>query len=554
MKYNKLLVLASVTAMLGTTVAGCSGNTNNNQQAGGTDNKKAPAQEIRINLSAEPPAIDSSIATTNPSFTILAAVNEGLYRLDAEGKPQPGLAAKLPEISPDGLVYTITLRDGLTWADGAPLKASDFVWAFQRTLDPATKAKYATMLSWIKDGAALNKAKPEEVEAKKAALGVKAKDDKTLVITLEKPVSFFTEQLANPLFFPQKPDFVKAQGDKNGADADKIIGAGPFKMEKWDHEQQIVLVKNDKYWDAANVKLNKVTINVVKDPNTSLNMYDTNQVDLTILRGEQFNAFKGKPDLTLKKEFVTGYLMFHNSKFPAFANAKIRQALSMAVDRKSFNDVVNGGSSTPSTGLVPVVVLDGNKQEFRKVAGDTQPAFDVAKAKQLLAEGLKELNMTSLPKFKLTADDNEGAKKTIEFVQAQWKQNLGVDVEGEPLPFPLRVKNMQENNFEALFALWGADYNDPMSFLDLWLSDNKSFNYVAYNSKAYDDLVKGADKEVDFVKRSKMLVDAEKQLMADLPISPVYFRMTPYAKKPNVEGLILPPKSQEWELKWVSIK
>ncbi|MFB6363785.1 peptide ABC transporter substrate-binding protein [Paenibacillus elgii] len=554
MKYNKLLVLASVTAMLGTTVAGCSGNTNNNQQAGGTDNKKAPAQEIRINLAAEPPAIDSSIATTNPSFTILAAVNEGLYRLDAEGKPQPGLAAKLPDISPDGLVYTITLRDGLTWADGSPLKASDFVWAFQRTLDPATKAKYATMLSWIKGGVALNTAKPEEVEAKKAALGVKAKDDKTLEITLERPVVFFTDQLANPLFFPQKPDFVKAQGDKNGADADKIIGAGPFKMEKWDHEQQIVLVKNDKYWDAANVKLDKVTVNVVKDPNTSLNMYDTNQVDLTVLRGEQFNAFQGKPDLTLKKEFVTGYLMFHNSKFPAFANVKIRQALSMAVDRKSFNDVVNGGSSIPSTGLVPGTVFDGNKQEFRKVAGDTQPAYDVNKAKQLLAEGLKELNMTSLPKFKLTADDTETAKKTIEFVQAQWKQNLGVDVESEPLPFALRVKNMQEGNFDVLFALWGADYNDPMTFLDLWLSDNKAFNYVGYNSKAYDDLVKGADKEVDPAKRSKMLVDAEKQLMADMPISPVYFRTSPYAKRPNVEGLILPPKSQEWELKWVSIK
>ncbi|GLI08348.1 peptide ABC transporter substrate-binding protein [Paenibacillus tyrfis] len=553
MKYNKLLVLASVTAMLGTTVAGCSGNADN-QQAGGTDNKKAPAQEIRINLAAEPPAIDSSMATTNPSFTILNAVNEGLYRLDAEGKPQPGLAAKLPDISPDGLVYTITLRDGLTWADGSPLKASDFVWAYQRTLDPATKAKYATMLSWIKGGVALNKAKPEEVEAKKAELGVKAKDDKTLEITLERPVAFFTDQLANPLFFPQKGDFVKAQGDKNGADADKIIGAGPFKMEKWDHEQQIVLVKNDKYWDAANVKLNKVTVNVVKDANTALNMYETDQVDLTELRGEQAKAYQGKPDLTLKKEFVTGYLMFHNSKFPAFANVKIRQALGMAIDRKAYNEVVNGGTSIPSTGLVPVTVLDGNKQEFRKVAGDTEPAFDVAKAKQLLAEGLKELNMTSLPKFKLTADDTEGAKKTIEFVQAQWKQNLGVDVDGEPLPFALRVKNMQENNFDALFALWGADYNDPMTFLDMWLSDNKSFNYVAYNNKAYDDLVKGADKEVDLAKRSKMLIDAEKQLMADLPISPLYFRTRPYAKKPNVEGLILPPMSKEWELKWVSIK
>ncbi|MDQ1912974.1 peptide ABC transporter substrate-binding protein [Paenibacillus sp. GD4] len=552
MKFNKLLVLTTVAAMLGTTA--CSTDSGNKNQSAGTDAAKAPAQELRINLSAEPPALDSSIATTNPTFTILNAINEGLYRLDAEGKAQPALAKELPKISADGLVYTITLRDGLTWADGTPLKASDFEWAYKRTLDPATKAKYATMLAWIKGGADLNKAKPEELEAKKAALGVKAKDDKTLEITLERPVAFFTDQLSMPIFFPQKPDFVKTQGDKYGADADKVIGAGPFKLEKWDHEQQLVMVKNDKYWDAANVKLNKVTVNVVKDPNTSLNMFETNQVDLTELKGEQPKMYEGKPELVFKKEFVTAYLMFHNTKNPAFGNAKIRQALGMAVDRKAFTETVLGGTSVPSTGLVPGTMLDGNKQEFRKTAGEAQPKFDPAKAKQLLAEGLKEMNMTSLPKFKLTSDDTETSKKSIEFIQAQWKQNLGVDVDGEPLPFALRVKNMQENNFDALIALWGADYNDPMTFLDMWLSDNKSFNYVAYNSKAYDDLVKAADKEVDVAKRAKMLVDAEKILMNDGAISPLYFRTRPYAKRANVEGLILPSMSKEWELKWTYLK
>ncbi|MCR8634981.1 peptide ABC transporter substrate-binding protein [Paenibacillus radicis (ex Xue et al. 2023)] len=552
MKFNKLLVLTAVTAMLGTAVVGCSSNSQNN--AGGTDGNKAPAQEIRINLKAEPPALDSSIATTNPTFTIINAINEGLFRLDAEGKPQPALAKALPTISADGLVYTIALRDGLTWADGSPLTAGDFEFAYKRTLDPATKAKYASMLAWIKGGADMIKAKPEELEAKKAALGVKAKDDKTLEITLETPKAFFTDQLSMPIFFPQKPDFVKAQGDKYGADADKVIGAGPFKLEKWDHEQQLVMVKNDKYWDAANVKLTKVTVNVVKETSTSLNMYETNQVDLTELVGDQFKMYQGKPDLALKKEFVSSYVMFQVKKVPAFANAKVRQALGMAIDRNALNEVVLGGSSIPSTGLVPGTVLDGNKQEFRKVAGDTQPKFDAAKAKSLLAEGLAELKLTALPPFKLTSDDTDTSKKTIEFIQAQWKQNLGVNVTGEPLPFALRVKNMQEGNFDTLIGLWGADYNDPMTFLDMWLSDNKSFNYMQYESKAYDDLVRGADKELDLAKRSKMLVDAEKLLMSDGPLSPLYFRTRPYAKRTSVEGLLLPAMSKEWELKWVSIK
>lgn len=161
-------------------------------------------QEFRINLTAEPPALDSSIATTNPTFTILNAINEGLYRLDAEGKPQPALAKELPKISTDGLVYTISLRDGVTWADGTPLKASDFEFAYKRTLDPATKAKYATMLAWIKGGAELNKAKPEELEAKKAALGVKSIDDKTLEITLARPVAFLQ------ISFPCRPSSRKS--------------------------------------------------------------------------------------------------------------------------------------------------------------------------------------------------------------------------------------------------------------------------------------------------------------------------------------------------------
>lgn len=553
MRLNKLVVLAAITAMLGTAV-GCGDQSKNNAGGADTGAGNAPAQELRINLKAEPPALDSSIATTNPTFTIINAINEGLYRLDADGKPQPALAKALPTISSDGLVYTIELRDGLTWADGTPLKASDFEFAYKRTLDPATKAKYATMLAWIKGGAEMMKSKPEELEAAKAALGVKAKDDKTLEITLAKPVAFFTDQLSMPIFFPQKPDFVKAQGDKYGADADKVIGAGPFKLEKWDHEQQLVMVKNDKYWDAANVKLTKVTVNVVKDTSTSLNMYETNQVDLTELVGDQFKMYQGKPDLALKKEFVSSYVMFQVKKVPAFANAKVRQALGMAIDRTALNEVVLGGSSIPSTGLVPGTMMDGNKQEFRKVAGDTQPKADAAKAKQLLAEGLAELKMTSLPTFKLTSDDTDVSKKTIEFIQAQWKQNLGVDVTGEPLPFALRVKNMQEGNFDTLIGLWGADYNDPMTFLDMWLSDNKSFNYMQYESKAYDDLVKGADKEIDLAKRSKMLVDAEKVLMTDAPLSPLYFRTRPYAKRTNIEGLILPAMSKEWELKWVSIK
>ncbi len=206
MKASKWVSSALALTLAGSMAAGCSGSKTGDSPKPGAEggNASNAKQEIKINLAAEPPALDSSKSTANAAFTMLNALNEGLYRIDKDGKVQPGLAKAAPEVSTDGLTYKITLRDNLVWADGTPLKANDFVSAFKRTLDPATKAQYSFMLAWIQGGAELNKAKPEEVQAKKDAVGVKALDDKTLEIKLSKPVGFFTSLLAFPIFFPQK--------------------------------------------------------------------------------------------------------------------------------------------------------------------------------------------------------------------------------------------------------------------------------------------------------------------------------------------------------------
>ncbi|WP_248926616.1 peptide ABC transporter substrate-binding protein [Paenibacillus hamazuiensis] len=553
MKFRQLVLLGTIIGLFGSVLPGCSVRPPQND----TDDKiKLPAQELTIAMYAEPPALDSSTATASPAITILNAIGEGLYRLNKDGKPEPGLAKELPHISADGLVYTIPLREGLMWADGSPLKAGDFEFAYKRTLDPATKAKLAPMLVWIKGGSELMKAKPEELEAKKAALGVKAKDDKTLEITLEKPVAFFTDQLSMPIFFPQKPDFVKAQGDKYGSEAGAVLGAGPFKLEQWDHHQ-LMLVKNDKYWDAKNVKLGKVSVRIVKDAGEGLKLYGEDQIGLAELKGEQIAAYKGRQDVAVKREFVTAYILINQNPLyaPFLQNAKIRRALAASIDTKQLADGLMGGVSVPAAGLVPLGIADGAGQEFRKTAGETMSGFDPDKAKQLLAEGLAEIGLTELPKFKLSADDTEIAKKTVEFILAQWKTNLGIEVEGDPMPYAQRAQKMQDaKDFQALIALWGADYNDPMTFLDPWLTDNKSFNYITYRSKPFDDLVKAADKEADTARRARLLVDAEKRLMEDMPLIPLYFRARPFAKKTNVEGLVLPAIAKEWELKWTYIK
>jgi oligopeptide transport system substrate-binding protein len=410
------------------------------------------------------------------------------------------------------------------------------------------------MLEWIKGGTAINTAKtPADVEAAKKLLGAVAKDEKTLEITLEKPIAFFTAQLAFTNFFPQKEEFVKAQGDKSGADFNKVLGAGPFILTKWDHDQTLVLEKNPKYWDAANIKLDKVSINIVKDSNTALNLYETNAVDYSdAIKGDQIKAYKGKKDLVIKNELVTGYLNYQKTKVPALKNFKIRQAFNMAVDRQGIVDTVLMNGSKAATGYVPNGNADGNNNEFRKVAGDTEAPFDPAKAKTLLAEGFKEAGITAMPKLSIVGDDTETSKKLLEFITSQWKINLGVDVIAEPMPHKNRLDRELKKDYTIVSTLWGADYNDPMTWLDMYLTGG-SFNTQDWTSKKYDELVKAAQNDTDPVKRSQELVDAEKILMNEAAVFPMYFRSSAFAIRPTVQGLFLPPFTVDFELKWTSI-
>ncbi|MEB4792617.1 peptide ABC transporter substrate-binding protein [Paenibacillus chondroitinus] len=560
MKATKWVTTAVALTLMGSVAIGCAKNegTPSASPSGDTKGTAAPAsnkpQEIKINFTAEPPIMDSSKATANAAFTFISAFNEGLYRTDKDGKAVAGLAKDFPKISPDGLTYTIDIRDNANWSDGQPVKAQDFVYSFKRTLDPATKGQYSFVVAWIKGGEAVTKAKtPEEVKKAQDALGVKAISDKQLEITFEKPVTFFTQMLAFGTFLPQREDFVTKAGDKYGAEADKVIGAGPFILSKWDHGQTLELVKNEKYWDAANVKITKATINIVKDSNTGLNLYETDAADLTEINRDQLKLYAGKPDNLPKPELTNSYLMYQTKKVPALANKKIRQALGMAIDRQAYVDTVLANGSVPSTGLVPGGTSDGAGGDFRKSAGDTQPKFDAAKAKQLLAEGLKEAGLTALPKMKVNADDTETAKKSLEFILAQWKQNLGYEAEANPVPHALRIELSSKHDFDIVLSLWGADYNDPMTFLDMWVTGGE-FDEGDYSNPEYDKLVKAAQAEVDPSKRAKNLIDAEKILMDDQGVAPLYFRTRAYLKKTNIDGLILPSFGQEWELKWASVK
>lgn len=561
MKLKKILTTAFAVTLIGASLAAC-GSKNSGNDASSSPSSSASSSasasgdssnsktELVMNYRADPPALDVSKAESAASFTFLGAVSEGLYRLDKDMKPQPALAADMPQISADGLTYTIKLRDGITWSDGTPVTANDFVYSFQRTLDPKTAATYAFVVAWIKGGNDIQSAKDDAaVEAAKKNLGAKAIDDKTLEITLDHPIPFFTSMLAFLNFYPQKKDFVEPLGDKNGADADKVIGAGPFLLTKWDHDQTLVLEKNPKYWDAANVKLTKVTLNIVKDTATGLNLYETGATDYADIKGDQMKAYEGKDDLKIKSELVTGYLNFQGTKVPAFNNVKVRQAFSMAIDRQGLADTVLMNGSVPATGFVPNGNSDGNGNEFRKIAGNDAIAFDPAKAKQLLQEGLAEAKVDKLPAISILSDDTETAKKMDEYLVSQWQTNLGVTVTAEPMPHKNRLDKELKKDYTIVSTLWGADYNDPMTWLDMFLKGSP-LNTQDWTNAQYDDLIKKAQVEQDLAKRSDELVQAEKILLSEQAVTPLYFRSSPFVINPKLKDLILPPYGPDFELKW----
>jgi oligopeptide transport system substrate-binding protein len=505
------------------------------------------AQSINLPLADEVPTLDISKATDTIAFTVLTQINEGLVRLDGQGKVVPGVAKEWKRTA-DGLTYTFVLRDDAKWSDGSTVTAQDFVYSWKRTLDPATNAQYAFMLEWIKGGAEYHGSKGRADDVK-----VEAKDPRTLEVTLTAPVPFFLEQMAFPIFFPQKKEFVGKQADQNGNEADRSIANGPFKVSSWKHEQSLVLVKNDTYWDRSQVRLERVNWQVVKDSTAAENLYQTGQLDRVTLVQDQVDRYKSSPELQTVSEPVSGYIQF-NRKVKVFGNAKIRKALSYAIDGDAYADFIYHNGSKGATGFVPTGISNGQGGEFRQTNGDLlHRSENVKQAKQLLEEGLREQGLTQFPKVRLLGDDGDVGKKAGDFLREQWRRNLGIEVEIENVPFKLRLQRSAAGDFDMVESLWAADYNDPMTFLDLLVTDGE-FNQGRYSNPDYDRLIQAAKGEPDPAKRMKHLYDAEKVLIEDMPVAPTFFRGASVLMKPYVKGFVTRTFGPRYDLKNVYIE
>ena len=524
MKLAKVAAAGSVAALCALTLGAC----------GSKSSDSASKQVLNWNESAELPTMDLSKATDVVSFDTLNNTMEGLYRLGKDSKIEPGLATKT-KVSSDGLTYTFTLRKDAKWSNGDKVTAKDFVYSWRRTLDPKTNSQYAYLFEGIKNATDVMNGKKSTKE-----VGVKADGDYKLVVTLDKQIPYFKLLMGFPTFFPQNQNAVEKYGSKYGTASKYMCYDGPFNLTKWTGTNlSWSLKKSDNYWDKKNVKLDSINFKVNKSNSTAYNLYQSGKLDATSLSAEQAKQLKGQSGYTVRQAASTFYFQYNQTK-PEFQNKKIRQAISMVIDRKEFVNKVLGNGSIPSKGLVSTGLATRNGKDFADASYVKDGAtVNFAKAKKLWAEGLKEIGKDSLT-FGLLSDDTDGAKKTTEFIQSAIESNLkGAKVECANVPFKTRLNRTNQGQFDVVISAWGADFADPISFLDMFTSNN-SYNAGKWKNAQYDKLIE-ASKSTDAGNSGKRwddLVSAEKILIQEQGISPLYQQATAWMVKPKVKGVI----------------
>ncbi|REE94362.1 oligopeptide transport system substrate-binding protein [Paenibacillus taihuensis] len=528
---KKLLVLVSLILVFTGVLSACG------KSGSGSD------QTFRMNLTTEPPSLDVAQAQDQTSFTVLSGLFEGLTRMDKDGNIIPGVAEKW-DVADGGKKYTFHLRSDAKWSNGDPVTAHDFEYSWKRTLDPKLNppAPYAYQLYYIKNAQNYNiEADNPNHISDPAQVGVKAIDDATLEVNLENPTPYFLNITA---FFTSYPVHKSAQTNANwAAEAKDYISNGPFKLSTWKHGDSMELVQNENYWDKKDIHLTSVKFSMVKDANTELSMYKTGKLDWAgkptgDIPTEQLAKFREEknPELTIKPIASTYYYNFNNEKKP-FNNVKVRKALSMAINRQDIVDKVTKAGQTPAYGFVSGGI-HGVSGEYRSEVKDDYFKEDVAEAKKLLAEGLQEEGMTSMPEFTLTF--NEGLHKEVaEAIANMWKENLGITAKTEVQEWKIFLKNRQSLNYDVARAGWGADYNDPMTFIDMFTTGGGN-NDIGFKNADYDALVKEAYATSDQQKRVDAMAKAEKILIGDnQAIMPIYYYTSAQLVKPYVKNYVV---------------
>lgn len=527
MKLSKTLSVGATVLASAALLAAC----------GGNSSKESSSSKKTLNWmdAAEIPTMDMSKATDATSFNQLSNTMEGLYRLGKNSKLEKALATS-EKVSKDGKTYTYTLRKS-KWSDGSELTAKDFVYSWQRTVNPKTASQYSYLFSGIKNADAIVAGKK-----KVDTLGVKAVGKYKLVVTLERRIPYFDKLMGFAVFFPQSEKAVTKYGSKYGTASKYMLYNGPFKQTGWTGSNlSWKMVKNPYYWDKKNVKLDTIKWSVQKTPSTSYNLYQSNKLDYTRLDASQTKQLKNQKGYVTLNQGATFYLQFNVAKNKYLANTNVRKALSLAVDRKGLTSSL-GGNSVPANTLTPTQLTDVNGEDYTKRLSKSAESFYPAstnknEAVKYMNKGLKELGVSKFS-FKILSDDTDAGKKTTEFLQSTFESTFGnkVSVSVQNLPFKTRLSRSTAGNFDIVVTGWSADFADPISFLDLFTSTNPE-NNGKWKNTSYNKLIADSKTTASTSKRWDDLTKAEDILLNDVAVAPLYYNTNSALIRPTVKDV-----------------
>lgn len=498
---------------------------------GGEGAPARPGEKVlRIAMGEEPPQLDSTRATDQVSIFVLGHVMEGLTRYGRTGEIVPGVAERW-ELSDRGAVFN--LRRTALWSDGRPVTAADFVFAWRTAVDPKTASEYAFILYAVKNAEAIAAGKLPP-----AALGVRARDDRTLEVEFEKPTGYFLALAAFATYLPVREDFYRAHDGRYAADASDLLSNGPFVLDRWVHGASLTFVKNPLYWDAASVGIDRIEVPyITPDANTRYNLFKDGKIDTTGLDRDQLPL--AQADRFRMRSFATGsvfYMEFNHRPGRPTANLHLRKAIRLVFNPGEFVSKVVGIPGTlPGTRLIPRWVR-GVSGPFHREYPIAPVRPDLEAAKRELELARKELGGTIPPLVWLTGD---GAFTTREAEYAQYllSSRLGIALKIDKQTFKQRLAKMTSGEFDVVSAGWGPDYADPMTFADLYASWNEN-NRGRWKNARYDALIREAQATADPKTRMDAMAEAERILLDDVAILPTSEAGAVYVVSKRVTGIV----------------
>lgn len=536
--FKKLLSLALALIMILALVA-CGGDpannttTNNNtgNQTDDTDSgeeKLAAEQVFGFFLNNEPENLDPWVNNNGEASQIIAAVHEPMLRRDSEGGWIPGLMTDY-QTNEDHTVHTLTLREGAKWSDGTDITVEDIVYSYQRALDPELGSAIAYRYFPILNAEAFYKG---EVGADE--LGVKAVDDKTIEITTAEPCDFFVDMMTSAGFAPIQKAAGEKYGDLYGTDVDKVVSSGPFVLTEWTHKNSMVLEKNENYWDAENVKLERVDVTITADTNTLTGMYQSGELGVMRVSNDMLDVYAGENIVTNSRMKVTFIEFNPNNEF--LSNKNIREAFSIAFNRTLMAEQIMGNGDLAAYGLVPPGVLGLDGGDFREQAGnvvtDANDPAEIEHAQKLLQTGLDELGKTVEDlQNGFSIQCLSGGQTQAQAIQNMWKTNLGVEMPVSVLDMNVLLPMLMEGTFDCVIGGGqDSDYRDPQGFMQFIYDEGK------WDNEEFRSLVELAHTQVGN-ERIQTWMDIEKMVLENFIYIPQLYAENNWAVAQNVRGV-----------------